>query len=160
MFPYIPLYFSFSVFFVEEFRLSVCLLFFLEIVQTPPPLSLEKNTIHPLDSLPSSLKSSTTIIPLSSSGGVLLMTLCTVRRRTDRRSLWKQIMTVVVGSLAGYVLCLALQLFEQELQKGKETFIRHNVLFQNMSLISPHGLGFPRRKGAGGCKNFKEMSEA
>ena len=38
------------------------------------------------------------------------MTLCMVRSSTDNRSLWKQIMTVVVGSFVGYVLCLALQL--------------------------------------------------
>ena len=42
------------------------------------------------------------------------MTLCMVRSSTDNRSLWKQIMTVVVGSLVGYVLCLALQLVMYE----------------------------------------------
>ena len=60
--------------------------------------------------LPSWLKSSTTMTSASSSGGVLLMTLWMVRSRTESRSLWKQMITDVVGSLAGYVSCLTLHL--------------------------------------------------
>ena len=101
-----------AVFAVEEFCFSWTMPKHTpHILRPPPPPPLKNMMICPLYCLPSSLKSSTTITPLSRSGGVLLMTLCTVRRRTDSRSLWKQIMTVVVGSLAEYVLCLLLQLF-------------------------------------------------
>lgn len=60
-----------------------------------------------LVNLPYSLKSSTRIISARRCGGERLRTLCTVLSNTDNASLWKQTITLVVGSLVGYVLCFS-----------------------------------------------------
>ena len=47
-------------------------------------------------------------------GGDLLRTLCTVLNKTDRASLWKQMITLVVVKLVGYFLCFLRHLKQTE----------------------------------------------
>lgn len=58
--------------------------------------------------LPLSLKSSTSTISATSSGGERFRTLCTVRSREDHPSLWNGIITLVFGSFSKYSLFLQL----------------------------------------------------
>lgn len=59
--------------------------------------------------LPLSLKSSMRIISSSRRGGVLFITLCTVLNNVDQASLWKQIITLLLGKWMGYFLLLHLK---------------------------------------------------
>ncbi len=55
-----------------------------------------------------SLKSSTSTISVRRAGGVLLITLRIVRRSVERASLWKQMITLVVGRSWSYTTFLHL----------------------------------------------------
>lgn len=84
---------------------------------------------------PLSLKSSTSTISATSSGGERFRTLCTVLSREDQPSLWNGIITLVLGSFSRYSLFLQLDT-DRASQKVLPEHTRHTQNHQHFHLIT------------------------